>query len=205
MKMASLKSVLIIAIAVLMLLALPAINAEAGFVSINAVPVDEVPGHGPPDFVWSLLPDESGNAQAILSELFSPELGDEFAIRFSGITDGDPVLTLTKSIVNNTGITWVGYEIDLDPLESATFVGIPFSDKFALVGQTATSLDFGLPAPVANGEAVSFTMDISIPNAGPFGFTLTQSPVPVPEPTSAALVILAASFAIGLWRNRCRA
>jgi hypothetical protein len=205
MKMAPLKSVLIIAIAVLMLLALPAINAEAGFVSINAVPVGEVPGHGPPDFVWGLLPDESGNAQAVLNELFSPELGDEYAIRFSGITNGDPVLTLTKSIVNNTGITWVGYEIDLDPLESATFVGTPTSDKFTLVGQTATSLDFGLPAPVANGESVNFTMDISIPNVGPFGFTLSQSPVRVPEPTSAALVILAASFVIGSWRNRCRA
>jgi hypothetical protein len=195
MKMASLKSFLGFAIAASMLLAFLAMHAEAGVVSIGVTPVVEVLGHGPPDFVWDLLPDESGNAQGVLTELFIPELGGEFGVVFSGAATTDPVFTLTKSVVNNTGATWFGYEIDLDPVGAATFAGTPTSDKFTLTGQTATSLDFGLPLPVANGETVNFTFDILIPAAGPFEFTLTQSPI-VPEPTTCTLALAALCLAM---------
>jgi len=170
-------------------------SANAGFVSINVdvVPRGNPPASGPPAVAWDHLPD--GNAFLVLTELFDmPEFTDSYDVRVSGSTDNNPVLTIRKEITNNTGFAWIGYNIDLDPLDPATFVGTPTSDKMTLTGQTATSLDFGLPMAVADGDTVSFTFDVNVPTTGPFGFTLSQSPVLVPEPATILFVGLAVLF-----------
>ncbi len=176
--------------------------AHAEFLSIGVQPMGEPAGHGPPDFVWDLLADKSGNAWSILNELFEPELGGSYDLTFSGITNGDPVVTVTKNVTNSTGVTWVGYNIDLDPLDTDTFVGTPTSDKMTLLSQSAFSLDFGLPAAIAPGETVQFVFDVNVPDTGPFSFNLFQSPVNIPEPASIALMGLAALMTAGWYRRR---
>ncbi len=167
-------------------------SANAGFVSINSdvVPKGHPSASGPPDVAWDHIPD--GTAKLVLSELFDiPGLNDSYDVQITGITNNDPILTITKNITNNTGLTWVGYNIDLNPSQAATFVGTPTSNKMTLTGQTATSLDFGLPSPVPSGQSVSFTFDVNIPSTGPFAFTLSQLPEVVPEPAAILLVGLA--------------
>jgi hypothetical protein len=177
--------------------------AQAGFLSINTdvVPKGNPPATGPPSVARGHLPD--GTAQLVLGELFDvPGINDSYDLRITGVASADPVLSITKNITNNTGLTWVGYNIDLNPSEPATFVGAATSDKMTLTGMTATSLDFGLPAPVPSGQAVSFTFNVNIPSAGPFGFTLSQSPISVPEPAMMLAVCLA-TLLIPL-TSRCR-
>jgi hypothetical protein len=179
-------------------------SADAGFVTINTdvVPKADPPATGPPSVALGHLPD--GTAQLVLGELFDvPGINDSFDVRITGEASADPVLSITKNITNNTGLTWVGYNIDLNPSDPATFVGAATSDKMTLTGMTATSLDFGLPAPVPSGQAVSFTFNVNIPNPGPFGFTLSQSPVVVPEPAT-ILVFGLAMLLIPLTSRRCR-
>jgi hypothetical protein len=180
-------------------------SAHAGFVSVenvNVVPKGNPPASGPPSVALDHLPD--GTAKLVLGELFdNPTSTDSYDVLISGVATADPVLAITKNISNNTGLTWVGYNIDLNPIEPATFVGTPTSDKMTLTGQTATSLDFGLPAPVPSGQSVSFTFNVNIPSPGPFQFTLSQSPVAVPEP-AAILVVGLALLLIPVTTRRCR-
>ncbi len=176
--------------------------AHAGFVSMGVQPKGEPAGHGPPEFVWDLIEGKPGNAWATLNELFHPDFGDSYDLTFSGITNSDPIVTITKNVTNTTLQSWIGYNIDLDPLDTDTFVGTPTSDKMTLVGQTAFSLDFGLPAPIGPGETVQFVFDINVPDVGPFSFDLYQEPVAVPEPASIALLGLATLLAAGCWRRK---
>lgn len=200
-------SLMVVAVCVVALLSIsflaPAVHA--GFVSVNAAPVGDPPGHGPPGFVWDLLPDNSGNAQAVLTELFTDDLGGEYDVSISGITNSDPVLEITKDITNNSSFAWIGYNIDLDPLDTDTFTGTPTSGGtsggMSLVSQTGYSLVWGTPNTVDPGETVSFTFKVNVPDTGTFGFTLSQSPI-VPEPATVALMSLAALLAFAVGRQR---
>jgi hypothetical protein len=185
--------------------------AQASFVSIGATPVGVSAGHGPPDFVWSLLPpDATAKAQAVLTELFTDDLGGEYDVSISGVTDGDPILQVTKDITNSTSYTWIGYSILLDPLDTDTFVGVPTSDGtsggMTLVNQTAYSLDWGTPNAVQPGQTVTFTFQVNVPDTGPFGFTLTQMPTiqefNIPEPATISLIGLAVLMVVGIGRRR---
>ena len=175
--------------------------AHAGFLQFDIQPLGEPAGHGPPEFVWGELDDKPGHAWAVLNELFEPELGESYDLTFSGITDGDPIVTVTKNVTNSTSATWIGYNIDLDPTDTDTFVGTPTSDKFTLMSQSAYSLVFGLPAPVLPGQSVQFVFDVNVPDVGPFGFNLSQRPI-VPEPASTALIGLAGVMVAGWYRRR---
>ena len=168
--------------------------AQAGFVSVGASTANP-PGHGPPDFVWDLLPDESGNAQSVLAELFDLPPGESLDVLISGVTDSDPVLTITKDILNGTGKAWVGYDITLDSFDTDTFVGVPSSGGtsggMTLGLQGAYNLNWTTPNVVLPGQTVTFTFQVNVPDTGGFNFTLSQSPVLIPEPASIVLVGLA--------------
>lgn len=177
----------IVAAVIVAIVALGATTIQAGFVSIE-VDFPGLPGAQPP---WSWQAD-GPNASLELTELFAGKLGGpdgKFLVDISGVTDVDPVLSITKDVMNDTGETWVGYDIQLGPASTNTFVaGTATSDKMTLSSESDLALSFGLPSPVAHGEAVHFSFDILIPSTGPFAFALTQEPVPIPEPATMTLL-----------------
>ena len=96
--------------------------------------------------------------------------------------------TIALITTNETSVTWIGYEITLDPTEAATFVaGSAGSTKFATANQVDDwTLQFWAPQEVPPGEVVTLQFKIDIPDGGPFTFSLTQHPIP--EPATVALL-----------------
>lgn len=172
--------------------------------------MSDVSGHGPPDFAWDLMPDDSGNAKAVLTELFGDEMGGEYGVLVSGVTDSDPILDITKDVKNTSSSAWIGYSIILDPLDTDTFVGIPTSGGtsggMTLVNQTAYELDWGTPNAVQPGQTVTFSFQVNVPDTGDFNFSLTQLPTleeqNIPEPATISLVSLAALLLAAVVRKR---
>ena len=144
------------------------------------------PWAGPPDFVWDKLAEKPGQGLAKLTELFGGPgvLGHVI----SGRTDSDPVMTVVKTVENDSGFDWTSYEIALPDDGGIKFVGTPTSDKMTLTSQSDYLLVFGEPDAVSVGETVTYTFDVLIPSTGPFSFTLTQEPVP--EPATLGLLAL---------------
>jgi hypothetical protein len=67
----------------------------------------------------------------------------------------------------------------------------------------ATSLIFGPGANVPSGESTTLVFDINVPSTGPFGFTLTQTPVTIPEPATLLMgLLMAAGGAVMALRYR---
>lgn len=187
-----------LSVAVLLFFGLLTVPAQAGFLSVCCVSGDDP---SPMTWDWEVMPD-SGNALLSLNELYGADRGPQYDVHVQGETDSDPVISITKNVKNTTGVAWVGYNINLDPLDTDTFVGTPTSNMLTLASQTATSLSFGLPTAVLPGQTVQFVFDINVPDVGPFHFTLSQSPVMVPEPATLGLVGVAAVLAFTLGRKR---
>jgi hypothetical protein len=178
-----------------------ATSARAGFVDINVESIND------PDGLIGVAintDDGTGQAAVALGEVFEPGQGD-LQLRFTGETDSDPIMTITKVIENTTGFEWIGYSLVLDPGGAATFVGTPVSNAFTFDAgaSSATSLIFGPGANVPSGESATLVFDINVPSTGPFGFTLTQTPALIPEPTTLLMgLLMAAGGAIVSLRYR---
>ncbi len=126
---------------------------------------------------------------------------DPLAIVVFGETDSDPVIQFTKSVLNNTGTTWLGFEIGLNGGGNTFVANSATSDKFTLTSETSNLLTFGLPSPVASGETVSFTFQLNIPSTGPFDLRLTQKAI-VPEPATVTLAAVGSCLAWLFMRRR---
>jgi hypothetical protein len=144
--------------------------------------------------VFDIVPGNSALAKMTIDEDF---LGlDPLSLSVSGVTTGDPIIEIIKTVTNSSGSPWNGYQIGLAGGSNSFVAGSASSDKFTLASQTSNLLTFGLPSPVLSGQAVTFDFKISIPDTGPFQFDLSQSPV-VPEPAAAILAVPA--FAALFW------
>jgi len=166
---------------------------QGGFVSVDVLSPDFSPDGeltsfpvgpgGAPSWVLDILP--NGNASATISESFLAGL-DDLTLVVEGETDGDPIITVSKDVENNSGFTWTAYSIVLSGGSNEFVLGTATSDKMALGSESALLLEFTTPAAVPDGELVNFTFDINVPTMGSFNFTLDQTPTP--EPGSALLL-----------------
>jgi len=104
--------------------------------------------------------------------------------------EAESTFTITTTTTNESGFTWTGYVLSLDPQGDATFVeGAAGSTKFETVEYPDPyTIEFWAPQPVLPGQVVTLQFDVSIPDAGPYTFTLLQSPIP--EPTTIAILAL---------------
>ncbi len=95
---------------------------------------------------------------------------------------------VTTTTTNQSGFTWTGYILFLEPQGDATFVeGTAESTKFnTVLYQDAWTIEFRAPQEVLPGGVVTLEFDISIPDDELYTFALTQQPIP--EPTT--IVIL---------------
>jgi hypothetical protein len=165
-----------------------ATSAQAGFVSLNVEAMDATGG-----LLGVAINTDVGDGTAAvgLGEVFEPDQED-LRLLFSGTTDSDPIMTVTKVVENTTGFEWIGYALTLDPAGSATFAGTPVSNAFDVLSQNGKSIIFGAGTGVPNGQSGTFVFDINVPTTGPFGFTLTQVPVLIPEPATMLMGLLMA-------------
>ncbi len=90
--------------------------------------------------------------------------------------------TITTTATNESGFTWTGYIISLDRQGDATFVeGSAGSTKFETVEYPDPwTIEFWAPKAVLPGQVVTLQFEISIPDSGPYTFTLAQKPIPEP-------------------------
>ena len=122
------------------------------------------------------------------SEAVSASSGGGAAISAFGASEvvasieGHSEFTVTMTATNQSGMTWTGYTLTLDPSEQASFVeGIAGSTRFKTVTYpNAWTITFLAPDAVPQGGVVTLWFDISIPEPGPYTFTLTQKPIPEP-------------------------
>jgi len=91
---------------------------------------------------------------------------------------------------NESGITWTGYILSLDPQSNATFIeSTASSNKFnTALFHDAWTLEFQAPQEVLPSEIVMLEFDISIPDDHTYTFNLTQNPIP--EPATIVLLVL---------------
>lgn len=96
--------------------------------------------------------------------------------------------TVTSTVTNETSVTWIGYEVTLDPTEAAKFVsGSAGSTKFGTINEIDDwTLEFWAPLEVLPTQVVTLQFDVYIPDGGPYTFSLTQNPIP--EPATVALL-----------------
>jgi hypothetical protein len=122
-------------------------------------------------------------------------------------TDGVTEYVVFENVDNNTGVDWAMFTVELgfgfnsgftpstagDGLDfdapgydpSSSF----FSDAFANVQTTEDKLTFSGGLQGAGSENYGFRIDVP-DDLGVEGFTIRQTPVPVPEPSSLLLVAL---------------
>lgn len=168
-------------------------TAHAGFTNLQ---VYDATGGPNPDYDY-----DAEHEMLSLNEVWDSSIGGDYGFDVGGETDSDPILTITKDVLNGTGTTWVGYKITLDPLDTDAFTGVPTSGGssggMTLGPSDAFNLNWTTPNAVLPGQNVTFTFKINVPDTGAFNFTLSQSPILVPEPAAITLFGLAmVAFAV---------
>ncbi|MBL7154771.1 MAG: PEP-CTERM sorting domain-containing protein [Phycisphaerae bacterium] len=90
--------------------------------------------------------------------------------------------SISSTTTNDTGYTWTACILTLDSTDAAEFVpGSGQSTDFkTAIDHTPWMMEFQAPFEVPPGEIVTFELQIDIPDAGPYTFTLTQTPIPEP-------------------------
>ncbi len=108
--------------------------------------------------------------------------------------EAQSTFTITTTATNESGFTWTGYTLSLDPQGDATFIeGTAGSTKFETVEYPDPwTIEFWAPKAVLPGQVVTLQFEISIPDSVPYTFTLAQQPIP--EPTTIAILGLGFLF-----------
>ncbi len=126
----------------------------------------------------------------------------------------DPTLILTTDINNDTSFPWTGYDVAVSMANTFTLSAaavIPPPGDWSVVttapvwdpftSQYVATIDFSGGTPIAIGNDLEFSYKLAF--SGNTYYAFTQAMMPVPEPSTIAL--LGASF-VGLlaWRWRTR-
>ncbi len=99
--------------------------------------------------------------------------------------EAQSTFNVTTTTTNQSGFTWTGYILFLEPQGDAVFVeGTAASSKFnTVLYPDAWTIEFRAPQEVLPGGVVTLEFDISIPDDELYTFALTQQPIPEPATT----------------------
>lgn len=187
----------------LIFLAVTGIVAEAGFVDPTINP-DAAP------FVCDFANKENSHgwsfnyvdAVLTIDEVIGAVALDD--IMMTGETDSDPIFTVVKTVENNSGVDWTGYEFALSGTANAVFVfgtaGAAGGKLEAVSYVDSQTIVFSGSHPVLNGETVTFQVDVQVPTTGLFDFSMSQQPIPEP----ATMTLLAIGSSLLLRRRQCK-
>jgi hypothetical protein len=178
------------------------LNAQDG-VGIGVFNIAPSPGSTvpAPSYQYEIM---DGLVTAFIQQQWGQAHGTTYSFDVYGDSDAGFIIYAGHQMQNNTPRTWVGFQFDItgDYQPFVEFGSAPGSNVMTLVSSTDTSLNFGLPSPVHPGESVSFYYAIDA--GGEYLFTLTQTPMTIPEPPGC--ILLPISFLISMLagpRLRC--
>jgi hypothetical protein len=109
-------------------------------------------------------------------------------------------IQVDELIANNTGVDWTDFHLEVEPVDAPLDLLVQYNNVVAPVGFTTQTMDntlwvFG---SVPNGDdmLLVYEMEVSSIIGGTALFAVREHPT-VPEPSTAALVVLCAVMAIG--------
>jgi hypothetical protein len=114
-------------------------------------------------------------------------------------TELDPTLTITNSLENDTGLSWIGYHVNISMNHTFTIsnedVTVPADWSAVITSQPVVvgplwigQLDFTAGTPVADTETLAFGYKISFSGKLSYSYCQEMIPVAVPEPATLVLV-----------------
>jgi hypothetical protein len=116
---------------------------------------------------------------------------DTGATGCAGTADVDPIIHIVKSITNGSSFDWYGYHVGVTGTAGVGLVaGSATSNVFGTIIEGPGTIDFYAPLSLPIGYTVTISFDILVP-AGAFGFDISQTPSPIPEPATGLLLGLA--------------
>jgi hypothetical protein len=121
----------------------------------------------------------------------------------TGLADEDPVITITKNVVNVSGFDWYGYQVELTGDGTYQYDATASEGgRTYLTAETDTGFTFYGWDPIQPGEELGLSFSLLLP-AGGFQFGIDQTPLGarVPVPGALALAGIGAA-AIGCLRRR---
>ena len=126
---------------------------------------------------WAFVPED----QLVWLEETYLVVGPD-SVYVDGTTDGDPILWMTKAVLNDNGHPWTAYSLTLSG--NATFVS-GTSDLLPLVDYSPTQLVFS-GGTVGIGDTLNMSFYVDVPVSGSFSFCLTQ--LAITEPATLSLL-----------------
>lgn len=143
-------------------------------------------------------------------------VGDQFSSpghmlgEFTTDTAEDPTVMMWNSIDNDTGFVWTGFQVNLkmDNLFtlSDALVYTPNDWTAALIQPTQVGADwigsvvYSAGTPVAPTETLEFSYKMSFDGA--LSYQFCQEMMPVPEPTTLALLLIGAACGLAAYRRK---
>jgi hypothetical protein len=205
--------------AICVLLALGA-TAQADIIGWNCAD-----GTGGVDSHWNYWQNSQGTATLGISGTHSSTSSGSVVSSFQSDTPGDPVINYLNSVVNDTGLAWSGYNVQViidtplaSPLTSYSISGgtvtlptdwstttIPLAYQGVVGGQNeyVGYLGFLSGTPIANNDQLDFKYKVSFAGSTQYLVTQVQTPVLVTIPEPGTLALLAGGL-ICLWASRRR-
>lgn len=173
-------------LAILALVVFGVAAASAGVTEWSAWWVDNSPldlEHSGWSFDWGT---ETWN---VWERYVAPEI-DESITGCGGQADVDPLISIVKTITNDSTFEWTDYHVAVTGSAGVSYVpGSATSNVFGTIVENGNMIDFFAPNSVPIGGSVTIAFDVQVP-AGGFTFDISQTPTP--EPASALLFGLGA-------------